>query len=229
MAGATQGRFPNDALLLIAHGSERYPDAGRTALALADTLRARGHFAQIAVGFLNGRPSVADALASLARWPIHVVPFFMEDGYFVRVAVPNALAGTPDLRIYPPVGTHPGMVDVIRARIGDREGADIVLIGHGSAKSPGRRLALHDHARRLGARVAFLEEPPSLADVLRDATGPSIVAIGVFAGEGGHVRDDVPASIAAARAQYGDRPIYLGSIGGDAGMAELVLNRVAGV
>jgi sirohydrochlorin cobaltochelatase len=218
--------FPNDALLLIAHGSVRYPDAGRTVLVHAATIRDRGHFSEVAVGFLNGTPSAAEALASLSPRTIHVVPFFMEDGYFTRVAVPKALAGGENLRFYPPIGTHPGIVGVIRARIAGHTPSDIVLVGHGSAKSPGRRMALHDHAEKLGARVAFLEEAPSLAAVLAGAKGPLIVVIGFFAGEGGHVRDDLPALTAAGRERHGDGLLDLGSIGDEPGIADLILDSV---
>ena len=221
------GRNSNDALLLIAHGSARYPDAGRTVLAHAATIRDHGHFAMVAVGFLNGAPSAPEALAALGDRTIHVVPFFMEDGYFTRIAVPNALAGGQNLRFYPPIGTHPGMVDLIRNRIAGHAPSDIVLVGHGSAKSPGRRYALHDHAEQLGARVAFLEEPPFLPDALADAAGPSVAVIGIFAGEGGHVRDDLPALIAAGRQRYDKEPIDLGSIGDAPGLSDLILDSVA--
>ncbi len=80
-----------EALLLIGHGSARYADAGRVLEAQAEALRATGRFAEIAVGFLAGTPTPAEALASLSAPTIHVVPFFMEDGHFTRVALPRAL------------------------------------------------------------------------------------------------------------------------------------------
>ena len=226
----TERTFRNDALLLIAHGSARYPDAGRTVLAHAATIRAQGHFAEVAVGFLNGSPSAAEALAGLGARTTHVVPFFMEDGYFTRVAVPKALEGGANLRFHPAIGTHPGMVGLIETRIArllaGRGPADIVLVGHGSAKSPGRRMALHDHAERLGVRVAFLEEPPFLAVALADSKAPLLAVLGIFAGEGGHVRDDLPALLAAARERLGEGLLDLGSIGEEPGMADLILDRI---
>ena len=229
--GRARRFFPNDALLLIAHGSARYPDAGRTVLAHAETIRAQGHFAEVAVGFLNGAPSAAEALAGLSTRTTHVVPFFIEDGYFTRVAVPKALDGGANLRFHPPIGTHPGMSGLIENRIArllaGRGPADIVLVGHGSAKSPGRRMALHDHAERLGVRVAFLEETPFLADALAEAKNPLVAVLGIFAGEGGHVRDDLPALIVAARERLGEGLLDLGSIGDEPGMADLILEQVA--
>src|SRR5471032_1373537 len=75
----------NETLLLIGHGSVRYPDAGHGMQRHAAALRADGHFAQVEVAVLNGSPSVAEALARIAAPVVRVVPFFMEDGYFSRV------------------------------------------------------------------------------------------------------------------------------------------------
>jgi sirohydrochlorin cobaltochelatase len=81
----------NEALLLIGHGSVRYPEAGSAMRQHAESLRAAGHFGQVEVAVLNGAPSVAEALARIDRPTIRVVPLFMEDGYFTRVAVPRTL------------------------------------------------------------------------------------------------------------------------------------------
>jgi sirohydrochlorin ferrochelatase len=222
--------------LLIAHGSARYPDAGRTVQAHAATLRHQGHFAEVAVGFLNGTPTVAEAMATLGSRPVQVVPFFMEDGYFARVAVPQALAGVGRPIVLPPIGTHPGLAEVISDRVertlADKIPDEIVLIGHGSSRAPGRRMALHGHAERLRrrfptVRIAFLEEAPFVAEVLAALpTGRPVAIVGVFAGEGGHVRDDLPALIAAGRTRLGEDLIELGSVGDDEGMAALILDHV---
>lgn len=226
-----EARRHDDALLLIAHGSARYPDAGRTVLAHAATIRSQGHFAEVAVGFLNGSPTAAEALTALAPRTTHVMPFFMEAGYFTRIAVPKALGEGANLRFHAPIGTHPGMVGLIESRLtralASRGPAEIVLVGHGSARSPGRRMALHDHAERLGARVAFLEEPPFLPDALAAVSNPLVAVLGIFAGEGGHVLDDFPALLAAARKRLGDGLLDLGSIGGDPGMVNLILEQAA--
>ena len=194
----------------------------------ADTIRASGRFAAVAVGLLNGDPSVANALVSLGPRPIHVVPFFMEDGYFTRIAVPKALGGA-DVRLYPAVGTHPRITELILRRVVRAgcvpEAQSLVLVGHGSARAPGRRMALHDHAERLQGRfaavhVAFLEESPSMADILPVIRGPAAI-LGIFAGEGMHVRDDLPALLAAT-----PEAIDLGSLGDEMGMAGLMTDLV---
>ena len=233
-----------DALLLIGHGSARYPDAGRPLLAHADAIREENHFAEVATGFLNGAPSVADALAALRAPKIHVVPFFMEDGYFTQVAVPKILAahGSRDIQLHAPVGTQAAMAATIEARVRRDVAIDpallaLVLIGHGSGRNPGQPMALHRHAATLGegkrfgsVQVAFLEEPPSVENVLAALRGHPVAVLGCFANDGKHVRDDLPRLIAAEQAIRGARspPLHgLGTIADDIGMRGLILRLLA--
>ena len=82
--------------------------------------------------------------------------------------------------------------------------AAVLVVGHGSSSAPGRTLALHRHAARVAATELFarveaacLEEPPFVADALAGLRAHPVVVIGFFANQGGHVRDDVPALVAA--------------------------------
>lgn len=204
--------------MLIGHGSVRYPNAGDAMRRHANRLRQVGHFAQVEIALLNGDPTVQDALARIIAPSLRVVPFFMEDGYFARVAVPHALQDRP-ARMCLPVGVHDGMAGLIQRQalaacddLGIPSQATAVLIvGHGSSKAPGRALALHRHTTRVAATKIFarveaacLEETPFVADALHGLRTYPLVVIGFFANHGGHVRDDLPALIAAdqaARAQ----------------------------
>lgn len=229
-----------EALLLVAHGATHYPDAARPVQQHAAALRGQRCFAEVGVGLLNGTPAVADALAALTSHVVHVVPVFMEQGWFVREAVPRALGtgGGHVLRFHEPVGVHPGMARLVAARVQRACGRDaprftVLLAGHGSARAPGRPLALHRHVAALAAEgrfaavcAAFLEEPPLVADALRMLCASPVAVVGCFAGEGGHVRDDLPALLAAEQAQRGasGAPLLdLGSIGDDPAMPDLIL------
>ena len=233
----------NDALLLIGHGSERYPDAGRVMHRHANALCQTGRFARVEVGLLNGTPSVKEALVGIAPGTaIRVLPFFMEDGYFTRVAVPRALAGRV-VRMCPPIGVHDAMAGLIErqalagsAIIGSASRDTAVLVvGHGSSSSPGRTLALHRHASRVAATELFcrveaacLEEPPFVPDVLAGLRAHPVIIIGFFAGEGGHVRDDVPALIEAERLDRGEAGLsvrFHGSVTDDPAMTEIILDQ----
>ncbi|HEY4042527.1 MAG TPA: CbiX/SirB N-terminal domain-containing protein [Rhodopila sp.] len=243
-----------DGLLLVGHGSARYPDASSAMLRHAEALRIGGRFSRIEVAVLNGTPSVGSALARLdapaIRPDIRVVPFFMEDGWFVRVAVPEALRAATggrrlsrQIMLCPPIGVHDGMAGIIERQalaycathfIASHTAA-IVIIGHGSATAPGQTLALHRHAARVAATTLFarvepacLEEAPFVADALRGLRTHPVIAIGFFANQGAHVRDDLPALIAAEQNARGaaGRPVHtLGPITEDPAVADIILDQ----
>lgn len=253
----------------------------------ADLLLAGRHFDQVEIAVLNGSPSIAEALARIAAPVIRVVPFFMEQGYFTRVALPRALreagghlasprllkpavealtaSSFPNDRAPPhgaadtnaahpqamrqrlvlcrPVGVHDGIAGVIErqalaacADLGIKSrSAAVVVIGHGSARSPGRTLALHMHAARVASTAMFarveaacLEEPPFVAETLASLRHHPVVVIGFFANEGGHVRDDVPSLIdmeVAARGASGLAVRFQGSVTSDEAMVEIILDQ----
>ncbi len=232
----------HDALLLIGHGSVRFPEAARAIHLQAEALRQTRRFARVPVGLLNGAPSVAQALAEIGSTPIRVVPYFMEDGYFTRVAVPRALAGR-QVKMCPPIGVHDAMAGLIERQalaacaatgFSSRDAA-VLVVGHGSSSAPGRTLALHRHASRVAATELFrrvesacLEEAPFVADALSGLRAHPVIVIGFFAGEGGHVRDDVPALIEAERSARGEAGLsvrFHGSVTGDPAMTEIILDQ----
>ncbi len=233
----------SEALLLIAHGSARYPAAARPLLRHVEVLRAELPDIPIEVGLLNGVPSVQQALTAMTADRVHAVPFFMEAGYFTRVAIPRALGGDVRVRLCPPVGVHPGMVDIMetQARAGCMElhrapgETAVLVVGHGSATAPGRALALHGHGAALAARAVFghvaiacLEEAPLLADALRALGDWPVVVIGFFAGEGLHVRDDVPEAVAAEQQRSARPMIFNGSVMDDP-MVRAIIRAQAGL
>ena len=242
----------DEALLLIGHGSARYADAGAALHHHAGVLRQLGAFAQVEVGLLNGAPGVAEALSRVAGRAARIVPFFMEDGYFSRVAVPRAVEAVwkgadpsdrPRVSMGPPIGIHPAMAGIIdrQARLTccrlalAMDQAAVLVVGHGSATAPGRALALHRHASALAAkspfaqvRTACLEEPPFVADVLASLRAHATVVVGFFANLGGHVRDDLPGLISAEGAARGScRPdvVYDGSVAFSDSMVGIIIDQ----
>ncbi len=240
--------FKRDALLLIGHGSIVLPDAARPILAHAEIIRESRHFAEVKVGMLLGQPDVVSTFNEISSPVVHVVPFFLEDGYFTRIAIPDLLlsiASNPRvIRFCQPIGSHDGIASVIEARLIrhcdmygiDRKSLSVLLVGHGSARNAGRARCVRKHAATLESggrfgwvRVAYLEEPPVVAEALASARGHVVAVIGYLANEGAHATNDVPALIAAERVMRGSHwpPVYdLGTIAADEAMPRLIMDLV---
>jgi sirohydrochlorin cobaltochelatase len=241
--------FSQDALLLIGHGSINLPDAARPLLIHAELVRASGRFAEVAVGLLAGEPSAASVFATLTAPVVHVVPFFLDDGYFTRIAIPDLLlplaAGSRVLRFCRPLGSHEGIAALLEARLirhcelfgTHPKTLSVLLVGHGSAQNPGHARTLRQHAAKLETgdhfgwvRVAYLEEAPFVAESLSSARGHVVAVIGYLANDGVHASKDLPELIATERAQRGTHwpPVhYLGSIGADEAMPRLIMDLVS--
>jgi sirohydrochlorin cobaltochelatase len=242
--------FTRDALLLVGHGSTSTPDAARPLMAHADRIRASGRFAEVAVGMLRGTPELGPVFDGLTSPIVHVVPFFLEDGYFTRIVIPDLLLSRADeqrvLRFCRPLGLHPGLAALMETRVlrhcemfgTDPKALTIVLVGHGSARNPGRARALRRHAERLEARgqfgwvrVAHLEEPPLVADVLAGSRGHVAAVIGYLANEGAHATHDLPDLVAAERTARGTTwpPVHdLGTIASDEALPRFLIDLVLG-
>lgn len=204
---------PPFALLLAAHGERgngrRNDGVGR----LASALTGRGVAAEVGVGYIKGVPGIEETLRGFEVPDVLVYPLFLADGYFSRVRLPRliaaAQAASPKprrVRVLPPLGLDPALADVVAATARRMAGeigiacdaATLVLVAHGTPRHKASRQAAETLARRLetralfrGVRAAFLEEPPSLAEVIAGVGGPVLV-VGLLAGEGLHGGVDVP-------------------------------------
>jgi sirohydrochlorin cobaltochelatase len=241
--------FPRDALLLIGHGSTSVPDAARPLLGHAEVIRESGRFGEVKVGMLLGEPNASAVVGALTAAVVQVVPFFLEDGYFTRIAIPDLLlpiaSASRMVRFCQPIGSHDGIATLLESRVvryceifgADPKSLSVLLVGHGSARNPGRARTLRRHAAtietagRFGwVRVAYLEEPPFVAEALASARGHVVTVVGYLANTGAHATKDLPSLIAAERAQRGTHwpPVHdLGPIGTDAAMPRLIMEQAA--
>jgi len=240
--------FTRDALLLIGHGSSVLPDAARPLMAHAEVLRASGRFGEVAAGMLLGEPNAAAEFARLTATVVHVVPFFLDDGYFTRIAIPDLLlplaSGTRVLNFCQAVGSNEGIAALLESRVMrqcemfgiDPKSLSLLLAGHGSAKNPGRARTMRRHAATLAnggrigwVRVAYLEEPPYIAEALANSRGHVGAVIGYLLNRGLHATSDLPNLIAAERFKRGTHwpPVHdLGAIGTDPAMPRLIMEQV---
>ena len=235
--------------MLIGHGSTNAPAAARPLLDHAEVIRSSGRFAEVAVGMLRGQPDAGAAFDGLTAPIVHVVPYFLEDGFFTRIALPELLlpkaTGSRVIRFCHPLGTHRGIAALIEARVNRHcdifgiapPSLSVLLVGHGSRQNPGRARALRQHAARLETggrfgwvRIAHLEEPPLVPETLAGARGRVVAVVGYFAIEGMHVVEDLPNLIAREQKLRGTNwpPVYdLGSIGTDEAIPRMLLDQVA--
>jgi len=200
------------ALLLAAHGERRAGAENEGALQLAAALAERAAATAVAVGFLKGSPSIAEAVQRLSDYDLLVYPLFLADGYFTRKLLPRQLEEAGAFGrgwatcLLPPLGLDPALADLTLAEasaVARSQGwatfrTNLVLLAHGSSTNPASRLATEQMAETLAARavfarvrVAFLEEQPSLRDAVAQLNEPAVV-VGLFAGEGMHGGEDAP-------------------------------------
>ena len=229
------------AVLIAAHG-ERRPGADnegvfRIARALAD----RGLVSEMAVGFINGVPSIRDAMESLAARRIIVYPLFASSGYFTRdrlvQLIDEANHQSREFQMLPPLGLDLGLPDLVVAfagRAARKQGiapraCTIICMAHGSRRNSASREATeqiaHEVANRgafQGVRTAFLEERPFLNEAAASIDGPAIV-VGLFSGEGMHGAKDAPRLISELGR---DNIVFAGVIGCAPGIEDLVARSV---
>ena len=233
---------PADVALLIAAHGEKQPGAGNEGVQrIARLLAARAIVPEVAVGFINGAPGIAEALRTLTARRVLVYPLFAANGYFTRDRLVQLIeeASTPErsVEMLPPLGLDAGLPGLIVDRVNETAhenglaGANcaIVLLAHGSRRNPASREATEAVAQAIAGRgvfrevrTAFLEEAPPLEEAVREASDP-VVVMGMFSGEGLHGARDAPHLI--ARLGRGD-VFYAGVIGSSPGIEEVVARSV---
>lgn len=167
-------------------------------------LAARHPDRAVAAGCIRGEPSVEAVLDRLGT-PALVVPMLMAEGYILEL-LQRRLRDRPGVTITAPVGTHPGVAELVaeagEAVAGGRrwDPADclLLIVAHGTPRHRGSARAAEQLAATVRARggfaavaTAFLEEPPFLSAVLSEEAGRPVVAVGLFVDAGPHGRDDV--------------------------------------
>ncbi|MBA3258755.1 MAG: uroporphyrinogen-III C-methyltransferase, partial [Gemmatimonadales bacterium] len=230
------------ALVLAAHGSRRDPAAGALVRRLAETVRARRLYDEVAVAFHQGEPGFDGVLDELRSEEVTVVPVMTSAGHYSDVVLPAALARNrryPELRLRrtPPVGSHPALAALVARRVSEvlrehmlaRAATSLLLVGHGTGRHTASRdttLALADTLRR--RRVAgqvlagFMDDEPPIGEVLRAAALGSVLVVPFFIGGGAHVLEDIPAALGLP--VKGRAVILDEAIGSLPGVADLVVD-----
>ena len=228
------------ALVLAAHGSRRDPAANALVRRLAQALRERRLFAEVAVAFHQGEPGFDTVLDELEAEAVTVVPVMTSAGHYADVVLPEALARnrrypSVRLRVTPPVGSHPGIAPLVARRVSEllrehtlsRSETAVLLAGHGTRRHPASRettLRLAETLRRRGvaseAVAGFLDDEPALADALAKTRADAVVVIPFLIGGGSHAGEDVPRAIGL---EPGELPLV-----GRQGRVRVVVDRAVG-
>lgn len=118
---------PATAILLVDHGSKR-AQANEMLLEIADMTRAKSAGVPVHTAHMEiAEPSIADGMrACVDGGATHVVlvPFFLSPGRHATTDIPEIAAEAAALfpgvsyEVRPPIGTHPGVVDIILDRAG---------------------------------------------------------------------------------------------------------------
>ena len=97
-----------DALILFSHGS-LLCGAGEALTKHAESVRERGEFAPVEIGYLNySEPTFAEAVqkcADAGAKRVVIAPYFLITGYFVTKSLPEKIADAKEL--------HPGLEFVV--------------------------------------------------------------------------------------------------------------------
>ena len=229
------------ALLLAAHG-ERTPGAdNETVFRIARALADRGLVSEMAVGFINGLPTIKNALDVLTARRIIVYPLFASSGYFTRDRLVQLLDDanhqSREIQVVPPFGLDPGLPDLVVAFAGQAarsraiapRACTVICLAHGSRRNSASREATEQIAREVESkgefrevRSAFLEERPFLGEAAASVSGPAIV-VGLFSGKGMHGARDAP----RLTAELGrDSFSFAGVIGNAPGVEDLVARSI---
>lgn len=183
-------------------------------------------FAAVQECYWQQDPRLAEVLAAACTPRVFIVPLFIGAGYFVNDVIPTALGlerqggagfsrtwrrGDSRLHYCRPVGTHPGMTNVLLARAQDvvakhpfprpplpAETA-LFIVGHGTERTGASRRAVEEQvgairARRLYAEVhaAFMETAPRLSEWHAATAARHVVVVPFFISDGLHVVEDLP-------------------------------------
>ncbi len=219
------------ALVLCAHGARGVAGA---AARHAGVLRRRRLFAAVEACALYGAPRLEIVLAAMAPGPLTVLPFMMAEGYTLRALEERLRTSRPDARLASALGAHEGLADLLVARAlkglrahGQNPAeAALLLVGHGTARHPDSAATAKRHAATIAGRrlfaevgVAFLDEPPSVAEAVSRLEAPFVAAVGFLTDAGQHGAGDV----ARLLAETGRAGVYFGPIGPDPALLPLIV------
>jgi sirohydrochlorin ferrochelatase len=232
--------------MLFAIGSSHSTGPARSLDRHARVLGRLGLFRQVRTAVMIGGPSPREALHDL-NGDVYIVPMMMCTGWIWSTQIPHALGLSGEsvndsartVHLCDPLGHHPELGRLLGSRARDaarRHGLEpketgVLIVAHGTDRDRGSQHATDQHAAQLREtggfaeiETAYLDQAPTIPDAVAALRRPTIVA-GLFATPGPHAEQDVPRLIAEGNS----RKVvdYIGPIGADEGIPDIVLSIVA--
>jgi sirohydrochlorin ferrochelatase len=236
-APATEPVWQDAALVLCAHGIR---GGAGVAAAHAAAIARLGLFAEVRACAHKGRPGLIDTLAAVRGSSVYLLPLLMAEGFTLRAILARLEAADTrgaHLRVCPPLGTHPGLsallareAEAAAARAGwDPAATALLITGHGTTRHALSSASTREHAAAIAAQglfaevaIAFLDQPPTIAETVTRLAAPRCIAVGLFVDRGEHGEEDIPALLAAT----GREALYTGPVGCDPAIVDLILDQV---
>lgn len=248
----------SQALIVIGHGSHLNAESSEPVYRHAAAIRALGGFDEVRECFWKEEPAMREIWDTVEAERVFVVPLFISEGYFTAEVVPRelGLSGPAPSRseirgkvvhYTEPIGTHPWMTRAILRRaeecagLDDAEaaGAGLVVIGHGTERNASSAAAVYDvtsAARDAGVfgsvEAGFLDQSPSVAEVLERMEHPRVVLVPFFISAGWHTQETIPddlglnrPSVSTVTRKDGRDIFYAAPVGTFPEVAEIVLQR----
>ncbi|MCF7805228.1 MAG: hypothetical protein K9N46_13270 [Candidatus Marinimicrobia bacterium] len=248
----------NRAIVIAGHGSPDNPTANRPVRYHADAIRQTGLFSEVRGAFWDGTPTFREAVASLPGSELIVVPLFMSHGYYVDQVLPRefrAACGNPgyrikSLQITEPVGSHPGIRELVLRRmqslLPDKslwQQTGLALLGHGTTRNSVSGASVRAHARGLrdlgifrAVKALFLDELPYIKDIEAHFQIDQVAAVPLFMANGDHLSEDIPEALGIPADHNGEAVLPGGTslfISGPVGTAQIItdiiLERISAV
>jgi len=131
-------------LVVVGHGTGLHPRSGETTEVLVAALQATGRYRAVVPAFLDQEPELDAVLAGVDSSDAIVLPFFIAEGWHAGTTIPRDLAlsggeglvGGTRVRYTKPIGTHPGMVDIVVSLVAEA-GVEVAAASEeGATSSP---------------------------------------------------------------------------------------------
>ena len=219
MAALPATLFPDDALLLLGHGSTLNGDSSAPTWQHAEEIRRRNIFGEVHAGFWKEEPNFRQALRQTRLPRVYVVPNFISSGYFTEQIIPRELGlagpvtriGDQEVVYCKPVGLHPSMTEALlqrarevvaasAAKIADpARTACLFICGHGTSFNDNSTRIIHEQAAAIRARglyadcqAVLMEQAPFVRDWRSLTSHPDVIVVPFFIADGLHSFEDIP-------------------------------------